>query len=174
MRMVPMLKLKLHPSWAEILVVSVVDGASTDANLLAIFVILCFRPMGPRCKTYLDVKLCNNALYSDIRSYILITIADITSCMYCGVHVGAPGLLLKLGVTGRSYLNPVCYLNLMQDGKVVSYASWQLRKHEVNYPTHDLELAAVAHVLKNWRHYLIGHRCEIYNDHKSQKYIFSQ
>jgi glutaredoxin-related protein len=63
---------------------------------------------------------------------------------------------------------------LMQDGKVVSYAFRQLRKHEENYPTHDLELAAVVHALKKWRHYLIGHRCEIYSDHKSLKYIFAQ
>jgi hypothetical protein len=62
----------------------------------------------------------------------------------------------------------------MQDGKVVSYASHQLRKHEENYPTHDLELAAVVHALKIWRHYLIGHRYEIYSDHKSLKYIFTQ
>jgi hypothetical protein len=46
---------------------------------------------------------------------------------------------------------------LMQDGQVVSYASHQLRKHEENYPTHDLELAAVVHALKIWRHYLICH-----------------
>jgi hypothetical protein len=45
---------------------------------------------------------------------------------------------------------------LMQDGHVVSYASRQLRKHEEYYPTHDLELAAVVHALKIWRHYLIG------------------
>jgi hypothetical protein len=63
---------------------------------------------------------------------------------------------------------------LMQDGQVVSYASRQLRKHEENYPTHDLELAAVVHALKIWRHYLISHRCEIYSDHKSLKYIFTQ
>jgi hypothetical protein len=62
----------------------------------------------------------------------------------------------------------------MQDGKVVSYASRQLRKHEENHPTHDLELAVVVHALKMWRHYLIGHRCEIYSDHKSLKYIFTQ
>jgi hypothetical protein len=49
-----------------------------------------------------------------------------------------------------------------------------LRKHEENYPTHDLELAAVVHALKIWMHYLIGHRCEIYSDHKSLKYIFIQ
>jgi hypothetical protein len=63
---------------------------------------------------------------------------------------------------------------LMQEGKVVCYASQQLRKHEENYPTHDLELAAVVHALKIWRHYLIRHRCDIYSDHKSLKYIFTQ
>lgn len=63
---------------------------------------------------------------------------------------------------------------LMQEGRVVAYASRQLRPHEENYPTHDLELAAVVHALKIWRHYLIGNRCEIYTDHKSLKYIFTQ
>jgi hypothetical protein len=48
---------------------------------------------------------------------------------------------------------------LMQEGRVVSYASRQLRAHEQNYPTHDLELAAVVHALKIWRHYLIGNKC---------------
>jgi hypothetical protein len=56
----------------------------------------------------------------------------------------------------------------------VSYASQQLGKHEVNYPTHHLELARVVHALKNWRRYLIEHRCEIYTDHKSLKYNFTQ
>ena len=63
---------------------------------------------------------------------------------------------------------------LMQDGKVVAYASRQLRSHEQNYPTHDLELAAVVHAHKIWRHYLIGNKCEIFTDHKSLKYIFTQ
>jgi hypothetical protein len=49
-----------------------------------------------------------------------------------------------------------------------------LRRHELNYPTHDLELAAVGHALKIWRHYLFGQRCDIYTDHKSLKYIFTQ
>ena len=62
----------------------------------------------------------------------------------------------------------------MQEGRVVAYASRQLRKHELNYPTHDPELAVVVHALKIWRHYLIGHKCEIYTDHKSLKYIFTQ
>jgi hypothetical protein len=57
---------------------------------------------------------------------------------------------------------------------VVAYASRQLRKHEVNYSTHDLELAAIVHALKIWRHYLMGKRCELYTDHKSLKYIFTQ
>jgi hypothetical protein len=63
---------------------------------------------------------------------------------------------------------------LMQDGHVVAYASRQLRKHEEKYPTHDLELAAVVHALKIWRYYIIGERCEVYSDHKSLKYIFTQ
>jgi hypothetical protein len=62
----------------------------------------------------------------------------------------------------------------MQEGKVVAYASRQLRKHELNYPTHDLELATVVRALKIWRHYLIGHKYDIYTDHKSLKYIFTQ
>ncbi|WVZ75690.1 hypothetical protein U9M48_023725 [Paspalum notatum var. saurae] len=63
---------------------------------------------------------------------------------------------------------------LMQDNHVASYASRQLRAHEENYPTHDLELAAVVHALKIWRHYLIGNKCVIYTDHKGMKYIFTQ
>ena len=63
---------------------------------------------------------------------------------------------------------------LMQEGRVVAYASRQLRKHELNYPTHDLDLAAVVHALKIWRHYHIRHKSDIYTDHKSWKYIFSQ
>ena len=62
---------------------------------------------------------------------------------------------------------------LMQEGTVIAYASRQLRKHEQNYPTHDLELAAVVHALKIWRHYILGNKCEIYTDHKSLKYIFT-
>jgi hypothetical protein len=63
---------------------------------------------------------------------------------------------------------------LMQEGKVIAYASRQLRKHEKNYPTHDLELAVVVHALKIWRHYMIGNKCKIFTDHKSLKYIFTQ
>ncbi|WVZ76022.1 hypothetical protein U9M48_024027 [Paspalum notatum var. saurae] len=63
---------------------------------------------------------------------------------------------------------------LMQERRVVAYASRQLKKHEEHYPTHDLELAAVVHALKIWRHYLLGNVCHIYTDHKSLKYIFTQ
>ncbi|MDN4191041.1 hypothetical protein DDA71_12030, partial [Bifidobacterium longum subsp. longum] len=63
---------------------------------------------------------------------------------------------------------------LMQNGRVVAYASRQLRNHEKNYPTHDLELAAVVFALKLWRHYLYGAKCEIYTDHKSLKHLFTQ
>jgi hypothetical protein len=62
----------------------------------------------------------------------------------------------------------------MQDGKVVAYASRQLKPHEQNYPTHDLEFATVVHALKIWRHYLIGNKYEIHTDHKSLRYIFTQ
>jgi hypothetical protein len=62
---------------------------------------------------------------------------------------------------------------LMQEGKVIAYASRQLWKHEKNYPTHDLELAAVVHALKIWGHYMIGNKCKIFMDHKSLKYIFT-
>jgi hypothetical protein len=62
----------------------------------------------------------------------------------------------------------------MQNNWVIAYASRALRNHEQNYPTHDLELAAVIHALKIWRHHLMGAKCNIYTDHKSLKYIFTQ
>jgi hypothetical protein len=62
---------------------------------------------------------------------------------------------------------------LMQEGKVISYASRQLKAHEQNYPTHDLELATVIFALKIWRHYLYGEGCDIFTDHESLKYIFT-
>jgi len=62
----------------------------------------------------------------------------------------------------------------MQDRNVVAYASRQLRTHEKNYPTHDLELAAIVFALKIWRHYLYGGKFEMFSDHKSLKYLFDQ
>nr|GFB36593.1 reverse transcriptase [Tanacetum cinerariifolium] len=63
---------------------------------------------------------------------------------------------------------------LMQHGKVITYALSQLKPYEVNYLTHDLELAAVVFKLKIWRHYLYDESCDIFTDHKSLKYIFTQ
>ena len=57
---------------------------------------------------------------------------------------------------------------------MVAYASRQLKSHEKNYPTHDLELATIVFALKIWRHYLYGEKCFIYTDHKSLKYLPSQ
>ena len=61
---------------------------------------------------------------------------------------------IGLGYVGLGYV-------LMQDGKVVAYASRTLKPHEQNYPTHDLELVAVVFALKIWRHYLYGEKCRI-------------
>jgi hypothetical protein len=62
----------------------------------------------------------------------------------------------------------------MQEGRVISYSSRQLRRYEEHYPTHDLELAAVVMALRTWRHYLLGNVIHFYTDHKSLKYIFTQ
>jgi hypothetical protein len=63
---------------------------------------------------------------------------------------------------------------LMQEGAVVAYASRQLKPHEENYPTHDLELAAIIFALKIWRHHLHGVQFELFSNHKSLKYLFDQ
>ena len=62
---------------------------------------------------------------------------------------------------------------LMQDGRVIAFESRKLKDHELNYPTHDLELAAVVHALVRWRHFLLGHRFELHSDHRSLQYIFT-
>ncbi|GJY28688.1 putative reverse transcriptase domain-containing protein, partial [Tanacetum coccineum] len=63
---------------------------------------------------------------------------------------------------------------LMQNEKVIAYASRQLKIHEKNYTTHDLELGAVVFALKMWRHYLYGTRCTVFTDHKSLQHILDQ
>ncbi|WRX14972.1 Reverse transcriptase domain - like 10 [Theobroma cacao] len=72
--------------------------------------------------------------------------------------------VLTLSVGGKEFM----------DEKVIAYVSRQLKKHETNYPTHDLELAAVVFALKILRHYLYGERCRIFTDHKSLKYLITQ
>ena len=62
----------------------------------------------------------------------------------------------------------------MQFGRVVAYGSRQLKNHEQNYPTHDMDLAVVVYALKIWRHHLYGEEFEVYSDHKSLKYILTQ
>ncbi|GKF29289.1 putative reverse transcriptase domain-containing protein, partial [Tanacetum coccineum] len=63
---------------------------------------------------------------------------------------------------------------LMQREKVIAYASRQLKPHEENYTTHNLELGAVVFALKIWRHYLYGTKCTVFTDHKSIQHILDQ
>jgi hypothetical protein len=113
---------------------------------------------GKEFKRSQECQACFEELRKRLTSAPVLTLLDITrsSNVYCDASRSG------LGCT------------LMQDGRVVSYASRQLKKHKENYPTHDLELADVVHALKIYRHYIIGHQCEIYTDHKSLKYIFTQ
>ena len=62
----------------------------------------------------------------------------------------------------------------MQGGRMIAYTSYQLKKHETNYLTHDLKLVAMVFALKIWRHYLYEKMCQIFFDHKSLKYLFTQ
>ncbi|GJR38616.1 putative nucleotidyltransferase, ribonuclease H [Tanacetum coccineum] len=92
--------------------------------------------------------------------------------------VSSPILTLPSGTGGYQIYSDASKKGLgcvlMQHGKVIAYASRQLKPYEENYPTHDLELAAVVFALKIWRHYLYGETCDIFTDHKSLKYIFTQ
>ena len=63
---------------------------------------------------------------------------------------------------------------LMQSGRVVAYGSHQFKNHELNYPTHEMKLAAVVFALNIWRHYLYGEHFKMYSDHKSLQYILTQ
>ncbi|GKA76388.1 putative reverse transcriptase domain-containing protein [Tanacetum coccineum] len=63
---------------------------------------------------------------------------------------------------------------LMQREKVIAYASRQLKVHEKNYTTHDLELGSIVFALRLWRHYLCGTKCVVFTDHKSLQYILNQ
>nr|GFB85632.1 putative reverse transcriptase domain-containing protein [Tanacetum cinerariifolium]GFB85648.1 putative reverse transcriptase domain-containing protein [Tanacetum cinerariifolium] len=92
--------------------------------------------------------------------------------------VSAPVLTLPSGSGGFQIYSDASKKGLgcvlMQHRKVIAYASRQLKPYEVNYPTHDLELTAVVFALKIWRHYLYGESCDVFIDHKSLKYIFTQ
>ena len=90
----------------------------------------------------------------------------------------APVLVSPSGTGGFVVYSDASYQGLgcvlMQHGRVIAYASRQLRPYEISYPTHDLELAAVVFALKIWRHYLYGETFQIFTDHKSLKYLLSQ
>ncbi|KAM2782206.1 hypothetical protein COP1_011852 [Malus domestica] len=95
---------------------------------------------------------------------------------YCLTH--APVLVLS-DDSGNFEIYSDASLNglgcvLMQHNRVIAYASRQLKIHQRNYPTHDLELAAIVFALKIWRHYLYGEKCKIFTDYKSLQYLFTQ
>jgi hypothetical protein len=110
-----------------------------------------------------DVQLCNFC----VREFLILTrtwftfgLPSRTGCDTFSVYCDA------------SYTRLGCVL--IQKERVVAYLSRQLKIHDRNYPTHDLELAAMVHALKTWRHCLYGQKCDVYTDHKSLKYIFTQ
>lgn len=71
-------------------------------------------------------------------------------------------------------LSPCLEVMLMQKEKMIAYVSWQLKDYKSQYHTHDLELVAVLFALKIWQHYLYRVKCNVYTDHKSLKYFFTQ
>uniref|UniRef100_A0A2N9FG06 Reverse transcriptase domain-containing protein n=1 Tax=Fagus sylvatica TaxID=28930 RepID=A0A2N9FG06_FAGSY len=86
----------------------------------------------------------------------------------------APVLTLPSSFEEFSIYSDASRNGLGQNGKVIAYALRQLKPYEQNYPTHDLELAAIIFSLKTWRHHLYGEPCKVFTDHKSLKYLFTQ
>jgi hypothetical protein len=118
-------------------------------------------------------KLLENNKAFDWATKCQTSFEDLRKCLTSAPVLVLPDLTKKFDIyCDASHQGLGCVL--MQGGQVVCYAPRQLTKHEENYRTLDLELATVVHAPKIWRHYLIGHRCEIYSDHKSLKYIFTQ
>ena len=71
--------------------------------------------------------------------------------------------------------SPICLgCFLINNGKVIAYASRKLKVHERNYPTHDLELVSMVFALKIWRHYMYGVHVDVFTDYKSLEYVFTQ
>ena len=91
-----------------------------------------------------------------------------TSALVLVLPLGSGGYQVYTDASGRG-LGTV----LMQHDKVVAYPSRQLKPHEMNYPTHDLELTAVVYALKIWRHYLYDKNFKVFINHKSLKFLFS-
>lgn len=92
--------------------------------------------------------------------------------------MSAPILTLSSPGKGFTIYSDACKTKLgcvlMQKGQVVAYALRQLKTFKENYPMHDLELDVVIFALKIWRHDLYGEACEVFTNHKSLKYIFTQ
>ncbi|GJW88608.1 putative nucleotidyltransferase, ribonuclease H, partial [Tanacetum coccineum] len=95
---------------------------------------------------------------SDGLLQIFLKLINITTCDSKGIRISEPRI--RMCTHAKS--------------KVIAYASRQLKIHEKNYTTHDLELGAVVFALKTWRHYLYGTKSVIYTDHKSLQHIFDQ
>ena len=95
-----------------------------------------------------------------------------------GRLTSAPVLALPSGRDGFVFYSDASRQGLgcvlMQNDRVIAYASKRLKKHEENYPTHDLELVVVVFALKIWRHYLYGVPGRFFTDQKSLQYIFTQ
>ena len=83
--------------------------------------------------------------------------------------ITTPILTVSLGSSGFTLYCDAFKIGLgcvlMQNRNVIAYGSRKLKKHEQNYPTHDLEMVAVVFAFKIWRHYLYGETCEIFSDH---------
>ncbi|XP_070667530.1 uncharacterized protein [Malus domestica] len=122
------------------------------------------------------MRLMNEVFQQYLDRFVIVFIDDILQLKYCLTH--APVLVLP-DDSGNFEIYSDASLNglgcvLMQHNRVIAYASRQLKIHERNYPTHDLELAAIVFALKIWRHYLYGEKCKIFTNHKSLQYLFTQ
>ncbi|GKB58669.1 putative reverse transcriptase domain-containing protein, partial [Tanacetum coccineum] len=95
--------------------------------------------------------------------------AEVVQCTNPGLPEGSEDFIAYCDASKKG-LGAV----LMQREKVIAYASRQLKIHEKNYTTHDLELGAVVFALKIWRHYLYGTKCTVFTDHKSLQHILNQ
>ncbi|XP_068331401.1 uncharacterized protein [Pyrus communis] len=129
------------------------------------------RLLSKGCQGYLAYVVLDEAAPSRVED-----VKSFQQLKYCFTH--APVLALPedsgdFEVYSDASLNGLGCV-LMQHGRVIAYASRQLKPHNLNYPTHDLELTAIIFALKLWRHYLYGEKCKIFTDHKSLQYLFTQ
>ncbi|GJV99649.1 putative reverse transcriptase domain-containing protein [Tanacetum coccineum] len=152
-------------------------------NALAVFMDL----MNRVCKPYLDkfviVFIDDILIYSKSKEeheeHLKIILGLLKKEKFEGVHVDPSKIeAIKNWSAPTTPTEVRQFLGygavLMQREIVIAYASRQLKKHEENYMTHDLELGAVVFALRLWRHYLYGTKCVVYTDHKSLQYILYQ